>query len=951
MRFPRHTWLALAGLLPAAVNADVLSLSTLDWGLRNKNGSIVVPAKVPSQAHLDLVEAGIITEPLLGINDFTQRWVAFDDWTYTADLRPLVKNLSHGTKALLVFYGLDTIANITVAGHEVAWVNNEFQQYVYDVTDLVTAPVGGDTNLTVAFESAWTYGLNVTSRPDVEWVDFGFDFEFPNVRHVVRKTQSDFGWDWGPAFLPVGIFKPAYIVTLNSKSSDHITPASHPLLASTNGPVFFEETALEISRQGQNTITQADQTADWLVNVTLAVRSVVRSHAPIVTIDIPELNITSGALSVSSIPADTSAPTFVHASFIVPADAPALWFPHTLGTPKLYNFTVTLSLAHGASASFTVRSGFRTIELIQDAYSREDIDGRGITPGDQWHFNVNGKAFYTVGTNIIPFDPFYARMTSAQVRWVLESAVLSGQNMLRVWGGGIYQPSDELTGGYDFYSACDELGILAWSELIFSDTLYPINDFLLASIDTEVRQNVRRVKKHPSNTQWAGGNEIEGIVLLVNSSLDNGTHYLNEYQTLFGDFLHDIVLNEEDSVAYTDCSTTSGVLSLDPYEIRYSNKTPGFIYGNSERYNYDASQAFNYSTYPVSRFVNEFGFHSLPSFYSWEDVLESPEDFSFNSTVVASRDHHPPAGGLAFPNPNANQGQAQMTQAVELWLPTPGTTDANQTFAQWCWSTQIFQSLNMVSEIAWYRRGAGLGENNLGALVWQLNDIWQGVSWSAIEYSGRWKVLQYGMAGVFAPVTPHPFWYPGNETLEVMVVSDRWDAVSGEAQMTWYDWAGGELNSSTVPFEIAPVNGTTVFGATGLKNLLPSGKNASEVFMLVNVSAEVDGKTVTQEQVFTPASLALAPLIDPEIEVIAGDSLTFTLSAKGGVAAFTWLDHPVGTVGYFREKRTGNLLNGFYLIPGIDRTVQFVLNPTLSKISNPDPATFVVRSLWNNTHL
>jgi beta-mannosidase len=113
----------------------------------------------------------------------------------------------------------------------------------------------------------------------------------------------------------------------------------------------------------------------------------------------------------------------------------------------------------------------------------------------------------------------------------------------------------------------------------------------------------------------------------------------------------------------------------------------------------------------------------MPSFYSWEDVLQSPDDFSFNSTVVASRDHHPPAGNLDWPNPNAPQGQGQMTVAVELWLPTPGTSDSNQTFAQWCWSTQIFQSLNMIAEVAFYRRGAGRGENNLGALVWQLVGI------------------------------------------------------------------------------------------------------------------------------------------------------------------------------------------------------------------------------------
>ncbi|KAI0673928.1 glycoside hydrolase [Trametes maxima] len=949
--------LLAAALWPTLAAADVQSLSSLDWTLRNTNGSIVVPAKVPSQAHLDLLEAGVITEPLLGINDFTQRWVVNDNWTYTADLTPLTQNLSADARALLVFYGIDTIANITVAGHPVAWVSNQFQQYVYDVTDFVVAPAQNDTNVTVALESAYLYGLNVTSRPDAEISPTG-DFEYAGIRQYIRKTQSDFGWDWGPAFVPSGIFKPAYLVTLTpdtnitsiANDTEIAVPSSHPLLASGRS-VFIEESSLEISKIGQTPFSTPNQTADWLVNVTLGVRSVIGSDFPTLTITIPELNLSSGSLAVASIPVGTNATTFVTANFTIPDGVPERWFPHNLGTPQLYNFTITLTLSNTSAVSFTARSGFRTVQLVQTPYSDEEIARRGITPGDQWHFEVNGRAFYTLGTNIIPFDPFYARMTSAQVRWVLESAVKSGQNMLRVWGGGIYQPSDELTGGYDFYSACDELGIFAWSELIFSDALYPINDWLLASIDPEVRQNVRRINRHPSNAQWAGGNEIEGIVIGINQTLANGTHYLDEFQTLFGEFLHDTVSEEESSVAYTDCSTTSGVLSLDPYEIRYDNKTAGFIYGNGERYNYDASQAFNYSTYPLSRFMNEFGFHSLPSFYSWEEVLESPDDFSFNSTVVASRDHHPPAGSLAFPNPNAPQGQAQMTTAVELWLPTPNTSDSNQTFAQWCWSTQVFQSLNMVSEIAFYRRGAGQGENNLGALVWQLNDIWQGASWSAIEYSGRWKVLQYGMTGIFQPVVIYPFWTPESETLEVLVTSDRWETVNATAQLTWYDWNGVELNSTVTPFSAPTLNNTAIVQARGLDNILPAGKDATDVWLLLNLTAVVGNRTVTHEQFFSPVSLATANLVDPAISVTSGPNLTFTLSAQGGVAPFTWLDHPAGTVGFFADNTTGLPLNGFFLVPGIDRTVQFVPNPLLSKISDPDPEKFVVRSLWNNTHL
>ena len=104
------------------------------------------------------------------------------------------------------------------------------------------------------------------------------------------------------------------------------------------------------------------------------------------------------------------------------------------------------------------------------------------------------------------------------------------------------------------------------------------------------------------------------------------------------------------------------------------------------------------------------------------------------------------------------------------------------------------------------------------------------------------------MADAFTPIAPYPFWYANNETLEVFVTSDRWDTVKGSAQLTWYDWSGNELNSSTVPFEVPTLNNSVVFNATGLENILPAGKDAKDVFMLVNVTAEADNRTVTQEQ-------------------------------------------------------------------------------------------------------
>lgn len=273
---------------------------------------------------------------------------------------------------------------------------------------------------------------------------------------MVRKTQSDFGWDFvslehwhrqftpfsmsiqAPGFVPSGIFRPAYLVTLPTNTtglSSLPTPETHPLLVSSSSPVFIEESSLEISKVGQTPIVLPNETAPWLLNITLFVRSSVPLDSPAIVLSIPELNITSSRLNVSAVPADTSVPTMLQATFTIPEGIPQRWFPHNLGVPKLYNVTTSLHFSSSDSSpsvAFTTRTGFRTITLVQAPYLEQDIQQRGITPGDQWHFNVNGKAFYSSGSNIIPFDPFYSRITTEQVRWILESAVLSGQNMVYI---------------------------------------------------------------------------------------------------------------------------------------------------------------------------------------------------------------------------------------------------------------------------------------------------------------------------------------------------------------------------------------------------------------------------------------------------------------------------------------------------------------------------------------
>ena len=242
------------------------------------------------------------------------------------------------------------------------------------------------------------------------------------------KRMPNLYYTQGPAFVPSGIFKPAFLIALSGDAVSSKKQFSSPTSTVTAGPsLFLEDKSIEIFREGQKPSIPPDQTADWIVRVSLTVRSAQAVKKPSMVISFPELQIKSEEIPLASFSNDTSNPTEVSATMKIPNGVPELWFPHNLGTPKLYNVTVTLQ---PSGVSFTTTTGFRTIVLIQEPYSQEEVEERGITPGDQFHFQINGKQFYSLGTNIIPFDPFYSRMTSDQVRWVLQSAVLSGQNMV-----------------------------------------------------------------------------------------------------------------------------------------------------------------------------------------------------------------------------------------------------------------------------------------------------------------------------------------------------------------------------------------------------------------------------------------------------------------------------------------------------------------------------------------
>lgn len=284
----------------------------------------------------------------------------------------------------------------------------------------------------------------------------------------MRKQQSDFGWDWGPSFAPAGPWQPAYVVQLAVNS------------------LYVRNSLIDVYRQGQKNNKPPDQTQPWVVNASVDFLGELPANA-LLTYEIRgDDNDVVVEGFVSNVAVTDVA---IGGSFVVPSEAVTLWWPNGFGRQTLYELTIDILTRDLASlASVKKRIGFRTIVLNQEEVTKEEL-AKGIAPGDHWHFEINGHEFFAKGSNLIPPEVFWPSVTVEQIRQLLESAIESKQNMLRIWSSGAYSPAF-------FYDLADEMGILLWSEFEFGDALYPVDDNFLDNVYEEVNYQVRRVNHH-----------------------------------------------------------------------------------------------------------------------------------------------------------------------------------------------------------------------------------------------------------------------------------------------------------------------------------------------------------------------------------------------------------------------------------------------------------------------
>ena len=400
-------------------------------------------------------------------------------------------------------------------------------------------------------------------------------------------------------------------------------------------------------------------------------------------------------------------------------DAPDLWWPAGLGPQVLHDLVIT-----AGPATATRRIGLRRLDLV----SEPDAAGRSFG------FRVNGHMVFAKGSNWIPADALAGRITPDKTRALLQSAVDGNQNMIRVWGGGRYEPDW-------FYDLCDELGLMVWQDFMFSCNLYPSTPGFLAEVDAEVRDVVARLNHHACLALWCGDNELIGALTWFPESRKDRDRYLVSY-----DRLNRTV---EAALKATDPQANWWPSSPSPGPLSFGDAWHDDSSGDMHFWSvWHEGRDFDHYRDVAPRFCSEFGFQSYPSLQVIRRFAD-PADFNISAPVIES--HQKNAGG-----------NARIAETMFRYFRFPVD------FGNFVYLSQVQQGLAIKTAVTQWR---SLKPHCQGALYWQLNDTWPVCSWSSLDHGGNWKLLHHMAKDFFAPVLVSAIPVAGG--IDLRAVNDR----------------------------------------------------------------------------------------------------------------------------------------------------------------------------------
>ena len=705
-------WLLLSYWLISIFGNDIINLREEKWDVICNNKNISITVNIPKSVHIALLENNFIKDPYFGTRDKQYAWIADENWLYQT-IFYVSKEMLDYTMVRLTFDGLDTVSKILLNGFVIGKTDNMFVKYTFMVKKYIKLR----NVLQVYFSSPTKY----SSRKSKKYFEnFGYNVppvKSPPVQHgrnhpnFIRKEQCSFSWDWGPSFPTVGIWKDAFVEFSNFAYLDDVLIHIDSDKEDTMWHVHFEA------------VIQVNNGSEIIVSYGF-------SHYQLET-EILVDNQNSGKRYLGFIE--------------VPKYAVELWWPHGYGRQTLYRASVHVTdPVSRKTISKYIKFGFRTVELVQTPINNSH--------GLSFYFKINSMPIFLKGANWIPADLFQERVTSTIIKDLFNSSLDANINALRVWGGGIYEQDQ-------FYELADELGIVIWQDLMFAVALYPVNSEFLKSVQREMLTQVRRLQYHPSIIAWSGNNENEAAIAQSwwKEVVINRDRLVADYKKLYVETIQPIFVAEDRTRPFVLSSPSNG--AHESHEIIDTDPQSPF-YGDVHYYNY-IDDCWDTSIFPKPRFASEYGYQSYPSQITLSKIASSDE-LTWGSFLMNYRQHH------------AN-GNKEIVNFIKQHYSLPHTNHSQDYFHYMVYLSQIVQATCVKYETEHYRRLQGNLINHMGftmgALYWQLNDIWQGPSWSSLEYGGRWKMLHYYVKEFFQPTAVNG--HIKNDQLYIHIVNDH----------------------------------------------------------------------------------------------------------------------------------------------------------------------------------
>lgn len=795
----------LIALLALFVAVDATDkCSTISWtlsknvkfqlGACDDSQPIISSLAVPTEVHLDLINAKVLYhDPYFRFEEQNMSWVAKQCWYYETEVFALVEDLSPSSCALkLSFAEIDAPAEIYLNNQLLGNVINAHRSHTFDVDPTILSPSNAN-KLRIVFppaleyakqqSEAYPYVVPATENYNV-WAE-------PTQRSFLRKPGSDFGWDWGPAFVQTGIYGAITFYQVGLAKLHEVVVRQEVAADLSSAQIFVRaQVELGLNHDNKNNNNNMD-----LISRTLSFAVFLDDKLE----KLVSIAISSAMINTATVTQTTQTLDICILTLTQLDDSLKLWWPRGLGEQHLYSLKVelldpspgaALYKSHSHSPDYyksqsqvvTKQIGLRRVQMIQDSIASKQ-DGHAA---ETMYVAVNNIPVYLRGANSIPLDSFRPRVdNNHDYSYLIQAAIASNMNTLRVWGGGNYV--DE-----SFYNLADTHGILLWQEAMFACALYPSDKAFLTEVELELKQQLSRLLSHPSICVLGGNNENEIALNWFTSSVNNRDLYVADYSKLYGNTIYVSLLNtlyggnavvSADSelggghVAWVDSSPSNGLLSSPQPYAKVWGKNPSSNYlGDVHFYDYscDCEQS---SSFPAAKLVTEFGFQSHESYLGYQPVTAS-EDRVKDSSFMQFRQRH-------------EDGDEQMETQVSTHYSLPvaacpssssssSSSDEDRSWDSYLYLSTIQQGRCYATAITTWRSLHGVNtastssaaKNNMGALFWQMQGIWQGPSWAAIEYGGRWRPMLYEASRAFDPLLFFASLDTKTNSVSVTVVND-----------------------------------------------------------------------------------------------------------------------------------------------------------------------------------